>query len=340
MEILDSYLRAVKRNLPRGQSADIIRELADELRSQFEEKESSLGRALTDAEIAGLLRQHGDPMTVARRYRQDSPSLTIGVELIGPELFPTYLIILGSTLVVSIACTVLVLLLVHVPITVQVFYLPIFGQVFCQTLAFIVLNFIRRKYPQPWYYPPAEITPMIPIPRGYSVAGLILWVPVLLWWLALPYYPRLILGSSASHLKLSPAWHSFYLPLLFVILCSVSQRVINLFRPLWTWVIPFLRLAVNTAAALILYFLVFKGRAMVVPADAFAGNPQFEKAASEASNAIRWGVFGPWLWLWAAIGALVYAWYCLPHLRRWFRGNRSATSPASQNPAPQEGNRA
>jgi hypothetical protein len=333
MEILDSYLRAVKRYLPRSQSSDIIKELSDELRSQMEEKESSLGRAMSDEEVAAFLKQHGDPMIVARRYRQDSPSLTIGVELIGPELFPMYLIILGSTLTLSIACTLSVLLILRAPITIEVFYIPVLSQIVCQTLVFIVLNFIRRKYPQPWYYPPAEMTPLIPIPRGYSIAGLILWVPVLLWWLALPHFPSLILGRSAGHLKLSPAWHSFYVPMLLLILGSVSQRLINLYRPLWTLLVPFMRLVINIAAVFVLYFLVFKSRTFVVTADAFAGNPQFEKAASEANNTIRWGILGPWLWFYAGISAPVYGWYCLPHLRRWLRGKRIESAPASQKAA-------
>ena len=327
--MLESYLRAVKRCLPRAQSTDIIKELADELRSQMEDKESALGRPMTDEEIAAFLKQHGDPMIVARRYRQDSPSLTIGVELIGPELFPMYLIILGSTLVLTFACTVTVLLVLHLPITIQAFYIPVFSQIFCQTLVFVVLNFVRRKYPQPWYYPPAEMTPMIPIPPGYSIAGLFLWVPVLLWWLALPSYPRLIFGSSAGYLKLSPAWHTFYVPMLLLLMGSVSQRLISLFRPLWTWCVPFMRLLINAAAVFVLYFLVFKSRILVVPADAFVGNPQIAKLAADVSDTIRWGILGPWLWFYAGISAPIYAWYCRPHLRRWLRGKPSEDSSVS-----------
>lgn len=337
MEILDSYLRAVKRYLPRAQSADIIRELSDELHSQMEERECTLGHPLTDAETAAFLRQYGDPMTVARRYRQDSPSLTIGVELIGPELFPMYLIILSTTLILSFACTIGILLALHARITLEVFYVPVFSQIFCQTVVFIVLNFIRRKYPQPWYYPPAEIATLIPIPRGYSIAGLVLWTAVLLWWLAIPYFPVLIFASRANHLKLSPSWHSFYIPMLLLILGFASQRLINLFRPLWTWLVPFMRLLLNAAAMFVLYFLVYKSPTFVLVDDAFAGNPQFEKAAIALNNLIRWGILGPWLWFYAGISALVYAWYCLPHLRRWLHGNRSGDSPASSSPAPQKG---
>ena len=104
MQLLDSYLKGVKRCLPRAQAADIIKELSDDLRSQLEEKESALGRPMTDEEVAAFLMQHGDPMAVARRYRQDSPSLTIGWELIGPELFPMYVIILCVNLVITVTC--------------------------------------------------------------------------------------------------------------------------------------------------------------------------------------------------------------------------------------------
>jgi hypothetical protein len=330
MELLESYLRAVKRYLPRAQSSDIIRELSDDLRSQLEEKESALGRPMTDEEVMAFLKQHGDPMTVARRYRQDSPSLTIGWELIGPELFPMYLIILSVNLVVTLACVTVVLLILHAPIKLDVFVFPVLIQIIVVTLVFIGLNLVRRKYPQPWYYPPAELTPMLPIPRGYSIAGLILWSPVLLWWLALPHFPSLLLGSAAAHLKFAPAWHNFYLSTLLVLLASISQRVISLFRPDWTWFVPFMRVIINTAGALVLYFLVFKSHALVVAAEAFQGIPQYEQLADTVNNQLRWGIFGPWLWLWAGISAPVYAWYCRPHIRKFLRRKRGrSSSPVS-----------
>jgi hypothetical protein len=322
MELLESYLRAVKRYLPRAQSSDIIRELSDDLRSQIEEKESGLGRAMTDEEVMAFFKQHGDPMTVARRYRQDSPSLTIGWELIGPELFPMYLIMLSVNLVITIACVTIAFLAMHLPITFDVFVFPVLAQITVLTLVFIGLNLVRRKYPQPWYYPPAELSPMIPIPPAYSIAGLILWGPVLLWWLALPHFPYLILGSAAAHLKLAPSWHSFYVPLLLVLLASISQRVISIFHPRWTWLVPFMRTIINAAGALILYFLVFKSHTLVVVADPFQGTGQYEKLAESVNGTLLWGVLGPWLWIWAAISAPVYAWYCRPYLRKLFRGKQ------------------
>ncbi|HKV61481.1 MAG TPA: hypothetical protein VJO16_06185 [Candidatus Acidoferrum sp.] len=333
MELLESYLRAVKRYLPRAQSSDIIRELSDELRSQFEEKESVLGRPMTDEEIVAFLKQHGDPMTVARRYRQDSPSLTVGWELIGPELFPMYLIFLSVNLVITVAAVAIVTLAVHLPITLQTFVFPAVIQIGCVTLAFVVMNVIRRKCPQPWYYPPAEVASMMPIKRGYSVSGLILWVPVLLWWLALPHFPYLILGSAAEHLKLAPSWHSFYVPILLLVLVSISQRVLNLFYPERTWLLPVMRLVINAASVPVLYFLVFKSQPLVVVSDPFLGVPQYDKLAQSTNGSLVWGVFGPWLWCYAGIGALVYAWYCRPHLRRLLRGKSGeSSSSVSQTP--------
>jgi len=326
MELLDSYLRAVKRYLPRGQSSDIIRELSDDLRSQLEEKETALARPMTDEEVMAFLKQHGDPMTVARRYRQDSPSLTIGWELIGPELFPMYLIMLSVNLVITVGCVAIAFLLMHAPITFEVFVFPVLVQIIVLTLVFIGLNLVRRKYPQPWYYPPAELSPMIPIPRGYSIAGLILWGPVLLWWLALPHFPSLILGSAAAHLKLASAWHSFYVPLLLVLLASISQRVISIFHPGWTWLVPFMRMFINAAGALLLYFLVFRSHTLVVVGDPFQGAGQYEKLAETVNGTLLWGVLGPWLWIWAGISAPIYAWYCRPHLRRFLRGKRNPSS--------------
>src|SRR5215472_16193844 len=104
MELLDRYLKAVARALPAAQREDIIRELSEDIRSEMEEKESQLGRELTEAEQEGVLRQRGNPLLVAARYRQDHRTLAFGRQLIGPILFPFYIKVLsfnlGLTLIV------------------------------------------------------------------------------------------------------------------------------------------------------------------------------------------------------------------------------------------------
>src|SRR5208282_6829711 len=149
MDILESYLRAVKRCLPRAQSDDIIKELSEDLRAQLEEKKSAAGRPLTDDELMAFFKEQGDPMTVGRRYRQDHRSLSLGWELIGPELFPIYLMMLSFNLTLTVAAVIGVSLMIHVPITLGAFLVPVLAQIICLTLVFTILNLIRRKYPQP-----------------------------------------------------------------------------------------------------------------------------------------------------------------------------------------------
>ena len=94
MDILNSYLNAVRSCLPDVQRDDIINELSENLHSEIEDQQASLGRPLTDAEIEAILKQHGHPFVVAGRYREDQRSLSFGREIIGPALFPFYVRVL------------------------------------------------------------------------------------------------------------------------------------------------------------------------------------------------------------------------------------------------------
>src|SRR4029077_19114135 len=93
--------------------------------------------------------------------------------------------------------------------------------------------------------PPAELAPMIPIARWYSIGGLAVFGVFALWWAVGPVFPKLLLGSASEHLRLAPSWHRFYLPVLFVLGVGIAQRAINLARPRWTWLLPIARLFAN-----------------------------------------------------------------------------------------------
>ena len=81
MDLIERYLAAIARNLPREQAADITAELRDVLISRVEEQEAALGRPLDRAELEKLLIDFGHPLVVAWRFRK------VG-HLIGPEIFP------------------------------------------------------------------------------------------------------------------------------------------------------------------------------------------------------------------------------------------------------------
>ena len=69
MELLERYLQAVRAYLPKSQQEDILKELGENLRAQVEDKESALGRALNEDELAAVLKKHGHLLFVVMRYR-------------------------------------------------------------------------------------------------------------------------------------------------------------------------------------------------------------------------------------------------------------------------------
>ncbi len=98
MTILDRYLYAVRKALPKElATSDIVAEIAEDLQSQIDEREASVGRALTDDEIASIVKAYGHPRVVAARYERVT-------YLIGPDAFPFYrsALALVATVVVAI----------------------------------------------------------------------------------------------------------------------------------------------------------------------------------------------------------------------------------------------
>jgi hypothetical protein len=83
-EFVDRYLDAVRFWLPKTRrQEEMLAELADDLRSQIEERESELGRRLDNPEVSEILKRCGAPMVVAARL---GPKKYV----IGPTLYPIY----------------------------------------------------------------------------------------------------------------------------------------------------------------------------------------------------------------------------------------------------------
>ena len=102
MDLIERYLQAVRHWLPTTKRHDIIAELSEDIHSQIDEREASLGRPLTETEVEAMLLERGRPMLVASRYLPQE-------YLIGPELFPIYRFVLKIVLLCSGAPTVLAL---------------------------------------------------------------------------------------------------------------------------------------------------------------------------------------------------------------------------------------
>jgi hypothetical protein len=331
MELIDSYLRAVRRYLPRAQRNDIVAELSVELRSQIEEKQTELGRGLTDVEQMAIFKKQGDPMSVAMRYRRQGRSLSIGWELIGPELFPAYLILLSCNMAIAVVVIACFLIFNHIPLTLRAFLIPLLMEVVIVTLVFILLNFLRgflgRKLSQSWMWPPAELAHLLPLPRWYSATGFAACGLLTLWWLLIPHFPRLVLGDAAPELKFTPDWHRYYVPILAVMLIGAGQRAVNVIRPDWNWLLPMGRFVADGAGAVVMFF--FRTHTLVVAAGETSSAAQ-QHLAQTVNARLVFGLFGPWLWIYLAITALVYGWYCLPYIRRFVHRQCNRVSHAHE----------
>jgi hypothetical protein len=266
--------------------------------------------------------QHGDPMVVARRYWPErSRSLAVGWELIGPELFPTYAFVLALNLSITLITVLIALWVYHVPITIKPFFLPVAIQIICVTAIFIVLNMVRRRFPVRFLYGPADLASVMPVQRWYSVSGLVFCGLLTLWWMAIPRFQFLVLGPASGELELSSVvWHRYYIPVLLLFLAGMAQRTTTLVRPQWNWLLPSSRFVIDGIGAVLMFF--FPSHPLVVVSQAAADPAQAEKLAATANTWLRWGLFGPWLWIYLGVSALFYAWYSRPFLRRFLLSRR------------------
>jgi hypothetical protein len=155
MAYVDRYLKAVGSNLPRDHRDDIIRELSDNLNARMEDRVDELGRDLTEDEQVAILREFGEPMAVAARYRGDGARVSFGRQLIGPELYPIYRNVLAINIVITVAIGLLALVIALTgadsPFGVGYGILvPLVLQFAIVTALFVVIDRWYRTHPDAW----------------------------------------------------------------------------------------------------------------------------------------------------------------------------------------------
>ena len=243
---LDRYLKDVRSFLPADQADDIVNELAENLRAQFEDREHALGRPLTDAEQEAILHEHGKPLLVAARYRPEQGGLTFGRQLIGPALFPAY----TQVLTINVAITIMVVIVAAIVVasgqpaivsasTIALAILIQFGVV---TLIFVAADRaiagestlpedvarslpgnLQRSLPDHLIGKAHQVA----VPRRTSVADLAL-SAITLGWL---YFVRPPIVTDV--LRSGPGWESFFLPIVLAMVVAAIQPIVSFLRPQW-----------------------------------------------------------------------------------------------------------
>ena len=244
MDLLDRYLQAVRFWLPRAQQDDIIAELSEDIRSEIDEKESALGRKLNPAELEALLKQRGRPMLVANRYLPQRA-------LIGPALFPAYLLVLKIVML----CYLLPWFLVRVGLFVfdpaysashsiiselarawAPFWVSTFSAVGTATLVFAVLERVETKSRFLENWSPSKLPAVRDhrrIPRLNSTLELAVNLVFIGWWLSY-MSSTTIFDRDGVRITLSPVWRNFYFLFLATAAAYIALSGVNLLRAQWT----------------------------------------------------------------------------------------------------------
>ena len=242
MNLLNRYLQAVGKYLPKARREDILAELRANLLSQIEDREEQLGRAVIESELKELLQQHGNPAIVAGRYFPENHGLAFGRQLIGPELFPFYKTILLMNLGITLAIVAVVLPLVsrafHEPIPASRSLIPLVAQFAAVTLIFILLDRGKGHVLNNW--DPGNL-PVVKAPEdgpnAHNIFTFIATAVGTLWLALTPQWPFLLLGPGALYLqsmpmKLMPSWPMFYWEIVALLCAQLVLQFFSLFKML------------------------------------------------------------------------------------------------------------
>ena len=327
-DLVARYLQAVAFWLPRAQKQDILAEISEDLHSQIEDRESELGHRLTECEVSELLKLRGRPILVAGQFLPQRG-------LIGPALYPIYVFVLKIVALCYVIPWLLVwfgILLFHRTAAAShlsgewnslgTLWTVVFTQFGIITLVFAAIDRVSVKSPCLSDWDPRKL-PKVKVEtttkrRTNAISGIAFNVFGLLWLLAIPNYPFLIIGPAAWFIKAAPVWQTVYWPIVALSIAAIFESVIRLLRPQLTWFPPSFRVATTLLAAWIVNVLLHT-HTYVLPVD-----PKVEQIAVIANLSIMIVVV-----IWAVslvVQLCVYAWQAFREIRR-------SMQPAAPHPA-------
>lgn len=261
MELIDRYLQSVKLALPKAQQSDVIRELTDEILSQIEERETALGRQLTEDEQVALLKQLGHPMILAARYRKQQ-------YLIGPAIFPIYWMVLK--LVLAIVLVGMAIAAVTIAATgrglgaalgaLAQYPLAAISTFAWITVVFALIDYFGAKFKFHDKWDPRTLPKLSKLqkrPSTFSSAvGLFFGALFGAWWLVGLKHQFLIFGPGVAFFHFGPVWLTLYPLFVVLIVADVVRNSIALLRPGWEKGQFAFRMCVRALNLVVLYFLI------------------------------------------------------------------------------------
>lgn len=306
MQLVDRYLNEVKRYLPAAQRDDIAKELSANILAEMEDRESSLGRPLTEDEQIAILQQQGSPMVVASRYRHDQRTFSFGRVIIGPMLFPLYTKILSLNLLITVVVSSIVMITLGLHVGLTAFLWPALLQFAAVTTIFAALEQSQKKFHILDRWNPRALPPVrdpLKISRSSSFSGILSNLIFVLCWLHVPGATyavaylflgplvRYIAPASVSPLLFAPTWQIFYLPILVLVLLDTAQHGLNFALPRWTRNRLFIRAAFSSLG-LAVVLLLFRAGDLLILNSEVASSRQLAGLAYIINLSVHYSMLG------------------------------------------------
>jgi hypothetical protein len=295
MDLIDRYVIAVRRHLPRPLEKDIVQELSDNLRSEAEDREQQLGRPLSSDDQSELLKKHGHPWLMASRYLPQQ-------QLIGPGLYPYYrqaLVLVVFWVVLPIVLIGGVLAAIYAEDWTRVWSHAIgaawTGSIYSVGIVTIVFAILERqhvrftaldKWDPSWLPEPSGARA---VPRSESLVGLIVSATMLLWWIDLLRVPAFSAGDYGEvRFVAAPIWSTLYLPIVISLALTVATTLVDLLRPWRTTFFSVVRIAIDIGNAVLAIAALRAGRWVEISGNAEA--PKLIQADYWVNNIVQWSL--------------------------------------------------
>jgi hypothetical protein len=271
MNLLDRYVTAVGKNLPQKMRADIETEIRSTLEDMLEEHTETNGQPIDDEMIKKVLTEYGDPEKVAASYLPER-------YLIGPRLFPTFMLVLKIVLtVLAVLALVGLGIALATASTPQVFWNKLassalgFGTGILQAFGNIVLIFAiiewatrqnKEKEEQKSWNPDTLIYESIPgeVKKGEQIVTIVFST---LFLLLFNFYPDMIgmayiTGQGWVFTPVLSETFFSYLPFINVLMVlSIALAIILLRQESWTTFTRLLWIGLKAAGIALAFSMLF-----------------------------------------------------------------------------------
>jgi len=300
-DLVERYLAAVERRLPKEQSKDIVAELREGLTAKMEAKEAALGHAASADHVAAILKEFGHPVVVASRYSGRD-------YLIGPNLYPWFWDAqrVGVGLVFAIVIAITATKALAAESVMRAVFQGIGGAIEAAiwmfgviTVVFIVMertkadvHFARTWNPK--RLPHDNIRP--PRPLFDTLFALAFDAIFILWWTKVVDFSLTLptRGEELEGVHLSPVWAQVYLPILGLALLTAAAHVADIVHPGWSRLRSAVSIAGHVGGLVVIGVLLQDGQQLLA-----ASVPGNETRAVE----VAWFAGGPFKLVLGFIGA-------------------------------------